>query len=146
MATLDTLAHCSDPQHMHKPSALFCHRRTAVLWFLFMAVAKTGLTAHLGFSGAISCDDMGGSVEVREKSVWGMCWNTLLAHSREGCHHHCNQFRLEKLNPRELHLHRAGTHLTETETVKLNQGLIGKEISTLNSCTLVAWKRISGLD
>lgn len=43
--------------------------------FLFMAVVvKTGLTVHLGFSSAISCDDKGGKLGVRRKVCGGMCW------------------------------------------------------------------------
>ena len=60
-----------------------------------------------------------------------------LAHSREGCHL-CHQFRLEKLHPRLLRLHREGMCWTEMETEKVKQGFIGKEIRKCNCCTVVA--------
>lgn len=59
-----------------------------------MSVVKTGLTVHLDFSSAISCDDKGG--RLGRKCVGDVLQ---LARSEEGCHHHCNQFRLEKLHP-----------------------------------------------
>lgn len=55
-----------------------------------------------------------------------------LAHSGESCHHHCNQFRLEKLHPRLLRLHRAMVCWTEMETEKVKQGFLGREISESN--------------
>lgn len=61
---------------------------------LFLAMDEMGLTVHLDFSGAISCDDEGGKEEECVGDV------LKLAHNAEGCHHHCNQFRLEKLHQR----------------------------------------------
>ncbi len=124
MVTLDALAHSTDPQHKQKHSALFHHCLNAILWFLFMAMVKTRLTVHLYFSSAISCDDEGGREEDREKVCGGGVLK--LASSGDGCHHHCNQFRLVKLHPRLLRLH------IQTETVKVKQGFIGKEISKCN--------------
>lgn len=94
---------------------------------------KIGLTVHLDFNSAISCDDKGG----RSDELGRMCVGDVLklAHSREGCHH-CNQFRLEKLHPRLLHLQ--GMCWTEMETEKVKQGFICKEITKCNSWTVAA--------
>ena len=60
-----------------------------------MAPVKTGLTVHLDLSSAISCDDEGG------RWLGSKCVGDVLklAHSREGCHHHCNHFKLAKIYP-----------------------------------------------
>lgn len=113
---LDLLVH-------NTSSALFPRCLSAILWFLFVAVVKTGLTVHLDFSSAISCEEGGGRLGESVGDV------LKLPHNEEGCHHHCNQFRLEKLHPRALHLYRAGICCIETKTFCAS--IFPRELSSL---------------